>query len=76
MAIYTTHQLRDWLGEMRRFASRDADRATALLNELDEAERAVQIEDNVRALLVEAGLLDKGDYMTDPVPLLRMFLPV
>ena len=27
-------------------------------------------------LLVEAGLLDPNDYATDPLPLLRMFLPV
>lgn len=130
----TDEGLRDWLKELRRFAGPDCDRATALLDLLDEAkdsedlladygERVGDIDDaqkqvetlakitewanrdptfkefgeideetlerfarafdnletqafELQALCVEAGLLNVHDHITNPVPLLRMFLPV
>ena len=126
---------REWLEDMIRFSSRDAERARELLDELDALrdardtlenldERLGDIEkaqtnlvehealvallesheitkafsegtldDQLRqaldyaaeceaqrlalqALCVEAGLLGEHDHKTDPLPLLRMFLPV
>ena len=35
-----------------------------------------QRSDDVSTLAIEAGLLHLRDYETDPIPLIRMFLPV
>ena len=126
---------REWLEDMLRFSSRDADRARELLRLLDDAEEAQNQLENLderlgdidkaqanlvehealiaviesheitkafddvekdvglqaaldyaaeceaqifvlQELCVEAGLLGKNDHTTDPLPLLRMFLPV
>lgn len=108
MALYTTAQLVEWLADMRRFASRDADRATDLLDLLDDAcrvnghredwsdttyeilveyglcvgddpepfvRKALATARGARQICVDAGLLNEGDYVTDPLPLLQMFLP-
>lgn len=32
--------------------------------------------DDLRLLCFDAGLLARGDYETDPIPLIRMFLPI
>lgn len=130
--------LREWLEDMRRFAGRDAQRATdllAVLDEVDDNERLLeawgekvaadpdeakakidQLEafeavmerddmaiefggdtdnpverlkevlqyaklceqrvDALRDLAADAGLITDRDYATDPLPLIRMFLPV
>ena len=39
-------------------------------------ERHERISDDVSTLAIEAGLLPPRDYETDPLPLIRMFLPV
>lgn len=130
--------VREWLEDMRRYNSRDADRATELLNLLGQAEASETIicklidrektgdkdadeildelnkfdslgvwaerdatfmefgdldektlEKFARAydkyeaqsfalseICMAAGIIAKDDYTTDPLPLLRMFLPV
>lgn len=130
--------VREWLEDMRRFNGRDADRATEILDQLDQAEaseailckiiagektddpetdeiverlaklealeawaerdptfnqfgaldvdglstfvkayEALEAESfELQALCVEAGLLSRNDHTTNPLPLLRMFLPV
>lgn len=127
--------VREWLEDMRTYASRDGDRARELLELLDDGEAAEaelarweDVFDNVadakklageledvqayledsdvaralgdpedlatvklvldytqkledqsfalQELLVKAGLLNPDDHTTDPLPLLRMFLPV
>lgn len=75
--------VREWLEDMRTYASRDGDRAKELLDLLDEGEAAeVALEQatewwaSLHALCVEAGLLHADDHATNPLPLLRMFLPV
>lgn len=39
-------------------------------------EAAVSTSSDLRLLCVDAGLLARGDYETDPIPLIRMFLPI
>lgn len=74
---------REWLEDMRSYNSPDGDRATQILAVLDETadyEQALGFweakDDALRELCVSAGLLNKGDQTTDPLPLLAMFLPV
>lgn len=94
---------------MRRFAGRDCERATFLLDLLDRmesiaasylrvfealerqghadtdsdefnvverVERLAVMDYRVREAAMEAGLVANGDVETDPLPLIRMFLPI
>ena len=75
------------LKDLRIWADRDAtfkefsgveddkldSRMEAFARAYDKFEQQV---DALRALAAEAGLIRTGDYQTDPLPLIRMFLPV
>ncbi len=71
----TVPELVEWLQDMRRFASKDADRATALLALLEEGEHDFQELYSIRDLCWQAGILDRSDETTDILPLLAMFVP-
>lgn len=71
----SAHELVEWLQDMRRFASKDADRATALLERLREAADDSDELYRIRDLCWQAGILERGDETTDILPLLAMFVP-
>lgn len=68
--------LRQWADKdptLREFGGVDKDGLASLVKAYEASE---QQSLELRALCIDAGLLNPTDFTTDPVPLLRMFLPV
>lgn len=69
----------EWLRSQRAAGGDTADKATVLLDMIDYAydmqDRKCNGYDDMRQMLEIAGVLEPGDWDTDPIPLLRLFLP-
>jgi hypothetical protein len=74
--VKTLKDLRFWAERnptFKEFGALDQDGLNCFVQAYEAKEA---ITDALHDLMVEAGLLNANDYTTDPLPLLRMFLPV